>query len=88
LAWTIRFDRRFERDLQRLDKIVQRRIIAYLEDRVALLDIPTALGHPLSSELAGHWRYRIGDYRVICRFERDHLIIVAVAVGHRSTIYD
>jgi mRNA interferase RelE/StbE len=88
LAWTLRFDPRFERDLRKLDRGVQRRIVSYLEQRVAPVADPKSMGHALSHDLVGHWRYRVGDYRIICRFEEAVLVIVAVAVGHRSTVYD
>jgi mRNA interferase RelE/StbE len=88
LAWTLRFDRRFERDLSKLDRSIQQKIVTYLEQRVAAATDPKAFGKALSHELAGHWRYRVGDYRIICRFEDDKLIVIAVAVGHRSIVYD
>jgi mRNA interferase RelE/StbE len=88
LAWTLRFDPRFERDLRKLDGDVQRRIVSYMEQRVASAADPKSFGHSLSHDLAGHWRYRVGDYRIICRFEDAALVIVAVAIGHRSIVYD
>ena len=88
MAWTIRFDPRFEHDLRKLDKSVQRRIVTYLEQRVATASDPKNFGKALSYELAGHWRYRVGDYRIICRFEDAGPVIVAVSVAHRSVVYD
>jgi mRNA interferase RelE/StbE len=88
LAWTIKPTRRFERELSKLDKSVQRKIIAYLETRVAVSDNPRALGKALGYDLAGFWRYRVGDYRILCQIEDEQLVIVAVSAGHRSTVYE
>jgi mRNA interferase RelE/StbE len=88
LAWTIKPTRRFERDLAKLDKSVQRKILSYLETRVAPSSDPRTLGKALGYDLAGFWRYRIGDYRVLCKIEDELLVIVAVSVAHRSIVYD
>lgn len=88
MAWTIKPTRRFERELSKLDKSVQRKIIAYLEARVAISDNPRTLGKALGYDLAGFWRYRVGDYRILCHIEDDQLVIVAVSVGHRSAVYE
>ena len=50
-------------------------------------DDPRASGKPLTANRKGQWRYRIGDYRLICAIEDDRLIIVALSVGHRSIVY-
>lgn len=88
MAWTIKPARRFERELAKLDKSVQRKILAYLETRVAPSDDPRTLGKALGYDLAGFWRYRVGDYRILCKIEDQQLVIVAVSVGHRSGVYD
>jgi mRNA interferase RelE/StbE len=87
LAWTIEFDERAKRDLARLDKQIQREIIRFLETRVASAADPRAFGHALGHQLAGLWRYRVRDYRVICRIQDSELIVLVIAIGHRSKIY-
>jgi mRNA interferase RelE/StbE len=88
LAWIVKPTRRFERDLAKLDPSVQRKILAYLELRVAPSTDPRTLGKALGYDLAGFWRYRVGDYRILCKIEDVQLVIVAVSVAHRSVIYD
>ena len=88
MRWTIEFDRRALRDLQQLDRSAQRRILDYLEQRVAPASSPRALGEALTSTFAGLWRYRVGDYRVICRIEDDRLVVLVVRIGHRRDVYD
>nr|WP_208382456.1 type II toxin-antitoxin system RelE/ParE family toxin [Microbacterium ulmi] len=76
----------FDRAARKLDRPVLRRIRAYL-DEVCELEDPRSRGTGLSADLAGYWRYRIGDYRVIVEIRDNVLVIVAVGLGHRSEIY-
>lgn len=74
--------------MRRLDKVVARRIRQYLIDRVAVADDPRTLGMALQgSEHSGHWRYRVGDYRLVCEIEHNRLVVLVVEVGHRREIY-
>ena len=70
----------------RLDKPIQRRIKKYMNE-IAILDNPRARGKELTSNLSGLWRYRVGDYRILCRIRDDKLIITAIEIEHRSTVY-
>jgi mRNA interferase RelE/StbE len=88
LAWTIEFDEQAERDLARLDHSIQREIKRYLLSRIAPAMNPRDFGHGLTCELAGLWRYRVRDYRIVCRIEDAKLVVLVIAVGHRSTIYE
>ena len=86
MAWSIEFDNGMEKVLKRLTVSNQRRIIDYLENRVARGD-PRTLGQPLQGRLTGLWRYRVGDYRVIARLEHDRLVVMVIDIGHRSAVY-
>ena len=88
MMWTIEFDERAQRDLAKLDKPVAKRIRRFLEDRVAPLDNPRAFGKPLKHGLAGKGRYRVGDYRILCKIEDNKLIVLVIEIGHRSSVYD
>jgi mRNA interferase RelE/StbE len=87
LAWTIEFERHAVQQLKKLDKPVARKITDYLED-VGKSGQPRGRGKALTGTLAGLWRYRIGDYRVIVDINDDVMVILAIEVGHRSGIYD
>lgn len=87
MAWTVEFTPGAERDLKQLDPPVQKRIVAFLHERVAEADDPRAIGEALRGELAGLWRYRAGDYRILCRIEDNRIVVTVVAIGHRSSIY-
>jgi len=87
LAWTVEVSVFAEKQLRKLDKPIQRRLIDWLEDRIDGCKNPRHFGEPLRGEMAGLWRYRIGDYRVICEIQDQQLVVLALAVGHRREIY-
>jgi mRNA interferase RelE/StbE len=60
----------------------------YLDTRIKGAADPTRFGKPLRGDLQGFWRYRVRDYRILCRLERKILIVIVVAVGHRATVYE
>jgi mRNA interferase RelE/StbE len=72
--------------LEKLDKPVAARIFKYLQ-QLSQFDDPKQRGKALVAKWAGYWRYRVGDYRVICRFENKELVIEVIGVGHRSDVY-
>lgn len=75
------------RQLRKLDRPIARRIVDYL-DEVAQLDDPRSRGKALVGDRAGVWRYRVGDYRILCELLDAELVILALEVGHRGDIYD
>ena len=76
------------KQLKKLDKQIARQILDYLDQNVAPLDDPKALGKALTGSLATFWRYRIGNYRAICHIESDSVTILVLRVSHRSSVYD
>jgi mRNA interferase RelE/StbE len=88
LTWTVEWDDRARRELRRLDLSVQRQILRYFRERIATDDDPRRFGRDLRHELQGLWRYRIGDYRAVCRIEDDHLVVLVLIVGHRRQVYE
>ena len=84
---TYKFTNKARKQFLKLDKPVQNRISKYMNE-VASLENPRSRGRGLTGNLAGTWRYRVGDYRVFCKIMDDKLIIEVVKVGHRSDVYD
>ncbi|MGI2185340.1 type II toxin-antitoxin system RelE family toxin [Shewanella oncorhynchi] len=70
-----------------MDKQNAKRILDFLEQRIAILDDPRTSGKPLKGDLGIFWRYRVGDYRVLCDIQDDKLVILAALIGHRKEIY-
>ncbi|WP_165053399.1 MULTISPECIES: type II toxin-antitoxin system RelE/ParE family toxin [unclassified Adlercreutzia] len=86
MAWRIELDKDVERSLAKLDKQTARRITSKLRE-IAQLDDPRSAGKALVGNLAGLWRYRVGDYRIICDIEDEVLLVLVVDVAHRSEVY-
>jgi mRNA interferase RelE/StbE len=86
VSWVYKFDAQALKDLKKLDKPMQRRILSYLDERVT--DDPRLFGKGLKANLSGLWRYRVGDYRIICQIQDGELTVLVIAVGHRKDIYD
>ncbi len=70
-----------------MDRQHSRRIVDFIKTRVAEHERPRDLGQALSGSLRTYWRYRVGDYRVICDFDDEVLRILAVELGHRREVY-
>lgn len=86
MAWTVEYNPTARSQLRRLDRQTSRRIAEYM-DQVGALANPRHRGKTLTGKLAGHWRYRIGDYRVICQIQDDVLRILVVRVDRRDQVY-
>jgi mRNA interferase RelE/StbE len=87
-SWTVEFDDRARRELRKLDLKIQHDILRYLRERITGPADPRQFGKPLRMNLAGLWRYRIGDYRLICRIEEYRLVVLVLKVGHRREVYE
>ena len=81
------FSKKAFKDIKKLDKHTQQLIINWLEKNIDNTDNPRAKGKGLVGDKGGQWRYRIGDYRVICGILDTEVIVYALSVGHRSEIY-
>ena len=88
MAWTIEYDPRALQDLKKLDRTIQRQILDYMDERIAPAKDPRSFGKPLRASKFGLWRYRVRDYRIICELQEKRLVVLVVAVGHRSTVYE
>ena len=87
MSWRIETTARFDREFKKLDRYTQRMVKAWIEKHLVSCDDPRVHGKGLTANRSGQWRYRIGDYRMICLTEDEKLIILALSIGHRSNIY-
>ncbi|MDX2074596.1 MAG: type II toxin-antitoxin system RelE/ParE family toxin [Alphaproteobacteria bacterium] len=85
--WIVKFSGKAEKQFRSLDFVVQQRIRRFFADRVCTREDPQALAEPLTGQFSGMHRFRVGDYRIICKFENDTLIIAVIMLGHRKDIY-
>jgi mRNA interferase RelE/StbE len=87
MTWIIRTDRDFDRALKKLDRQVATRVLKALTALESLGD-PAKRCKALPGPCTGLWRLRVGDYRVVLDIRRGELVIIALDVGNRSSIYD
>lgn len=87
MAWNVEFLDTAKRQLRKIDKTWQAAILDYLEDEIAPLQDPRSRGKALAGDKRGLWRYRVGDYRILCEIRDTELVITAVAIGHRREVY-
>ena len=88
MGWRIEFHPQAEKELAKLDREVARKIIRFLQERVAQLEDPRSLGEALKGpELGRFWKYRMGDYRLICDIQDQRVTILVIRIGHRRDVY-
>ena len=88
MAYRVELSEGVDRELDKLDAQHCLRILRFLNERVAKLDDPRSIGQALrGSRLGEFWKYRVGDYRLICRIEDDRLLVLVLRLGHRREIY-
>ena len=75
------------RELLKIDRQAAKRIKTYLDERIATDEDPRRFGEALAENLAGLWKYRIGDYRVIVEIQDERVVVLVLRVGHRSKVY-
>ncbi len=88
MVWTIELTSTATRQLAQLDNAVAQRIRKFLQQGIAPLENPRALGQKLHDKTLGEfWKYRVGDYRLITSIEDDRLVVLVIQIGHRREIY-
>lgn len=85
--YSVELSERFKKEFRKLDKYTQRMIRAWINKNLVDCTDPRQHGKGLTANRSGQWRYRIGDYRLICEINDNELIILALSVGHRREVY-
>lgn len=88
MKYNVELSDRFKREFKKLDKYTQKIIRSWIDKNLVGTENPRQHGKGLTANRSGQWRYRIGDYRLICQIEDSELIILALSVGHRREVYD
>ena len=87
MKYNIQTTPRFDKEFRKLDRYTQQMIKAWIEKYLIDSPNPSLHGKGLTANRSGQWRYRIGDYRLICMIQDNELIILALSIGHRREIY-
>ena len=85
--YRVEVSERFKKEFRKLDKYTQKMLRAWINKNLVDCMNPRQHGKGLTANRSGQWRYRIGDYRLICEINDNELIILALSVGHRREIY-
>lgn len=89
MVWKVELSEQADRQLDKLDPPITRRILKFLQERVAKLNDPRSIGEALrGSKLGDFWKYRVGDYRLICSIEDDKVLLLVLRIGHRRDVYE
>ena len=87
LAWTVKFSTRAVKSLKRIDRSHQELILKFMTEKVVKHPDPVSLAKKLSGNLGDFYRFRLGDYRIVCEVQNHELIILILQIGHRQNIY-
>ena len=87
MSWNINVSTQVSKYLKKIDKGIQQQIVKGI-DRLRQLEDPRKSGKALQGGYAGFWRYRFGDYRVICEIQDETVTILVIKVGHRKEVYE
>ncbi len=85
--WKVEITRGAEKQIKKLDRTGQAAILRFFRERLQLAENPRQWGKPLHGEKGGLWRYRVGDYRLICDIQDEKITVLVLQVGHRKDVY-
>ena len=87
MKYKVVFTDEARKQIKKLDKHIASLIIGWIENNLEGCENPRIHGKGLTANRSGEWRYRIGDYRIICEILDNEIIILVLDIGHRKNIY-
>ena len=87
MSWTVELTSDAARTLRKIDPQISRRIRKVLA-AIESLEDPRVRGKALTGPRCGLWRYRVGDYRIVCDLVDSQLVVLVIDIDHRSSIYE
>lgn len=87
MIYKIEFSDEAFKEFGKLDKYTQKLIDAWIRKHLETNENPISIGKPLVGSKSGQWRYRVGDFRLLCLIQDDRLIILVIKIGHRRDVY-
>jgi mRNA interferase RelE/StbE len=85
--WRIEITRTAEKQITKLDRAAQTSIVKFLREKLQPAPDPRSLGKPLHGDKQGLWRYRVGDYRIVCDIQEERITVLVLRVAHRKDVY-
>lgn len=87
MAYRVEYSKAALKQLKKMDRFDARLITSWIGKNLVGCEDPRACGKSLTSNRSGEWRYRVGNYRILCTIEDELLIIEVFSIGHRSAVY-
>ncbi len=87
MSYQVRTTNSFDKSFKKLDRYTQRIVKAWIVKNLVNNPDPRVHGKTLTASRTVQWRYRIGDYRLICHIDDGELVILALNIGHRRIVY-
>lgn len=87
MKYKVKFSEQCIKDLKKLDRYTKTVIMNWIAKNLEGCENPRVHGKPLVANRKGQWRYRIGDYRLVCEIHDSELLIYSISIGHRREIY-
>lgn len=73
--------------IKKMDNSTRTTLLKWINKNLINCEDPRIHGKSLTGNKKGIWRYRVGNYRVLCDIQDEILTILVLEVGHRSKIY-
>ena len=87
MAYRVEYSKAALKQLKKMDRFDARLITSWIGRNLEGCEDPRAHGKGLTANRSGEWRYRVGDYRILCVIEDEVLVIEVFSIGHRSNVY-
>lgn len=88
MNYKVEYSKMAQKQLKKLDNYTKVMLMNWITKNLVDCDNPRNHGKALKGNLKDQWRYRVGNYRILCDIEEDRLVILVINVGHRKDIYD
>lgn len=85
--YKVRFEKNAQKSLKKMDDQQSKIILAWINKHLVNCSNPRSFGKPLVGNHKGKWRYRIGDYRLMCNINDSTVTILMLEIAHRKDIY-
>lgn len=85
--YNVRFEKDAQKSLKKMDRNNSKIIMAWISKHLVNCTNPYMLGKSLEGNLKDKWRYRVGNYRLICSIDNENIVILVLVIGHRKDIY-
>ena len=87
MKYDVEYSKTAMNTIKKMDSSASKLIRTWIEKNLMNTENPRIKGKPLTGDLKGLWRYRVGDYRILAEIQDAKIVILILDIGHRSKIY-